>query len=102
MARISIWNWLDEEESIYSAPAFESTTKAGDAYWPGDIALRCTRSRVSFLRDRARVRRVGGFQIVAVAGPNKSVHDYEWNSKAELAILSLHEKIDELREQNWA
>jgi uncharacterized membrane protein len=30
-----------------------------------------------------------------------SAHDYEVNLKAELEILSLHEKIDELREKNW-
>ncbi len=29
-------------------------------------------------------------------------HDYEVNLKAELEILSLHEKIDELRESKWA
>jgi uncharacterized membrane protein len=29
-------------------------------------------------------------------------HDYEVNLKAELEILSLHEKIDELRENKWA
>jgi uncharacterized membrane protein len=28
-------------------------------------------------------------------------HDYEVNFKAELEILSLHEKIDGLREMNW-
>ena len=28
-------------------------------------------------------------------------HDYEVNLKAELEILSLHEKIDELRETKW-
>ena len=31
-----------------------------------------------------------------------AAHDYEVNLKAELEILSLHEKIDELREKNWA
>ena len=41
---------------------------SGDEQWPCGIALRCTGSRVSFLRDRARVRRVGGLQISAVAG----------------------------------
>ena len=30
-----------------------------------------------------------------------AAHDYEVNLKAELEILSLHEKIDELREKNW-
>ena len=30
-----------------------------------------------------------------------AAHDYEINLKAELEILSLHEKIDELREKNW-
>ena len=29
-------------------------------------------------------------------------HDYEVNLKAELEILSLHEKLDELRELKWA
>ena len=29
-------------------------------------------------------------------------HDYEVNLKAELEILALHEKIDTLREQQWA
>jgi uncharacterized membrane protein len=29
-------------------------------------------------------------------------HDYEVNLKAELEILSLHEKIDELRESKWS
>ena len=31
-----------------------------------------------------------------------AAHDYQVNLKAELAILSLHEKIDELRESKWA
>jgi uncharacterized membrane protein len=31
-----------------------------------------------------------------------AAHDYEVNLKAELEILSLHEKIDELREMKWA
>lgn len=31
-----------------------------------------------------------------------AAHDYEVNLKAELEILSLHEKIDELRENKWA
>ncbi len=30
-----------------------------------------------------------------------AAHDYEVNLKAELEILSLHEKLDELREQKW-
>ena len=30
-----------------------------------------------------------------------AAHDYEVNLKAELEILSLHEKIDELRELKW-
>jgi uncharacterized membrane protein len=30
-----------------------------------------------------------------------AAHDYEVNLKAELEILSLHEKMDELREKNW-
>ena len=30
-----------------------------------------------------------------------ATHDYEVNLKAELEILSLHEKIDELREMKW-
>src|ERR1041384_4320107 len=30
-----------------------------------------------------------------------AAHDYEVNLKAELEIVSLHEKIDELREQRW-
>ena len=40
---------------------------SGDEQWPGGIALRCTCSRVSFLRDRARVHRVGSLQSFAVA-----------------------------------
>ena len=28
-------------------------------------------------------------------------HDYEVNLKAELKIMTLHEKIDLLREQQW-
>ncbi|HRY84103.1 MAG TPA: DUF1003 domain-containing protein, partial [Candidatus Cloacimonadota bacterium] len=28
-------------------------------------------------------------------------HDYEVNLKAELEIMALHEKIDELRNQQW-
>jgi uncharacterized membrane protein len=31
-----------------------------------------------------------------------AAHDYEVNLKAELEILSLHEKMDELRESKWA
>ena len=31
-----------------------------------------------------------------------AAHDYEVNLKAELEILALHEKIDELRETKWA
>ena len=31
----------------------------------------------------------------------EATHDYEVNLKAELEILSLHEKMDELREKNW-
>jgi uncharacterized membrane protein len=31
-----------------------------------------------------------------------ATHDYEVNLKAELEILSLHEKMDELREMKWA
>jgi uncharacterized membrane protein len=31
-----------------------------------------------------------------------AAHDYEVNLKAELEILSLHEKIDELRELKWS
>ena len=31
-----------------------------------------------------------------------AAHDYEVNLKAEWEILSLHQKIDELREKNWA
>ncbi len=30
-----------------------------------------------------------------------AAHDYEVNLKAELEILSLHEKLDELRELKW-
>lgn len=30
-----------------------------------------------------------------------AAHDYEVNLKAELEILSLHEKLDELREPKW-
>lgn len=29
-------------------------------------------------------------------------HDYEVNLKAELEILALHQKVDDLREQQWA
>ena len=31
-----------------------------------------------------------------------AAHDYQVNLKAELEILSLHEKVDELRENKWA
>lgn len=31
-----------------------------------------------------------------------AAHDYQVNLKAELEILSLHEKMDELRENKWA
>jgi uncharacterized membrane protein len=31
----------------------------------------------------------------------EAAHDYEVNLKAELEILSLHEKLDELREKKW-
>ena len=31
-----------------------------------------------------------------------AAHDYQVNLKAELEILGLHEKIDELRESKWA
>ena len=31
-----------------------------------------------------------------------AAHDYEVNLKAELEILSLHEKLDELREKSWS
>jgi uncharacterized membrane protein len=31
-----------------------------------------------------------------------AAHDYEVNLKAELEILSLHEKVDELRDKQWA
>lgn len=31
-----------------------------------------------------------------------AAHDYEVNLKAELEIASLHEKVDQLREQQWA
>jgi len=30
-----------------------------------------------------------------------AAHDYEVNLKAELEIMSLHEKVDSLREQQW-
>jgi uncharacterized membrane protein len=30
-----------------------------------------------------------------------AAHDYEVNLKAELEILSLHEKLDELRDSKW-
>ena len=30
-----------------------------------------------------------------------AAHDYEVNLKAELEIVSLHQKIDELREEKW-
>ena len=29
------------------------------------------------------------------------VHDYEINTKAELEIVALHTKLDEIREQKW-
>lgn len=32
----------------------------------------------------------------------EAAHDYEVNLKAELEIRRLHEKVDELREQQWA
>ncbi len=38
---------------------------------------------------------------LAVKDRFDAAHDYEVNLKAELEILSLHEKIDELREKNW-
>jgi uncharacterized membrane protein len=38
----------------------------------------------------------------AVKDRMDAAHDYEVNLKAELEILSLHEKIDELREMKWA
>ena len=31
-----------------------------------------------------------------------AAHDYEVNLKAELEIMALHEKIDQLRQQQWA
>jgi uncharacterized membrane protein len=31
-----------------------------------------------------------------------AAHDYDLNLKAELEILSLHEKLDELREMKWS
>jgi uncharacterized membrane protein len=31
-----------------------------------------------------------------------AAHDYEVNLKAEMEILSLHQKLDTLREQQWA
>jgi uncharacterized membrane protein len=31
-----------------------------------------------------------------------AAHDYEVNLKAELEILALHQKVDHLREQQWA
>lgn len=31
-----------------------------------------------------------------------AAHDYEVNLKAELEIVGLHEKLDELRESKWA
>jgi hypothetical protein len=41
---------------------------SGDEQWPGSIALRCACSCVSCLRDRARLCRVGGFQVFPLAG----------------------------------
>jgi uncharacterized membrane protein len=32
----------------------------------------------------------------------EATHDYEVNLKAELEIQSLHEKLDTLRERDWA
>ncbi len=29
-------------------------------------------------------------------------HDYEVNTKAELEIVALHTKLDEIREEKWA
>ncbi len=37
----------------------------------------------------------------AVKDRVEAAHDYEVNLKAELEILSLHEKLDELRETQW-
>src|ERR1044072_6701780 len=37
----------------------------------------------------------------AVKDRVEAAHDYEVNLKAELEILSLHEKLDELRETKW-
>jgi len=31
-----------------------------------------------------------------------AAHDYEVNLKAEMEIANLHEKLDELREKQWA
>lgn len=31
-----------------------------------------------------------------------AAHDYEVNLKAEMEIANLHEKLDELRENQWA
>ncbi len=31
-----------------------------------------------------------------------AAHDYEVNLKAELEVLALHQKLDTLREQQWA
>ena len=41
-------------------------------------------------------------RVLAHRSPTPIAHDYEVNLKAELEILSLHEKIDELREMKWA
>lgn len=37
----------------------------------------------------------------AVKDRMDAAHDYEVNLKAELEILSLHEKLDELGEKKW-
>ncbi len=39
---------------------------------------------------------------LAVRDRLDAAHDYEVNLKAELEILGLHEKLDELREHKWA
>ena len=47
--------------------------------------------------------RISTSNLLMVPGSRlDAAHDYEVNLKAELEILSLHEKIDELREMKWA
>jgi len=39
--------------------------------------------------------------ITAVHDRTDAKHDYEVNVKAEIEILALHTKLDEIREQKW-